>query len=172
MARDCKGICDNDPMFTKTRLPANKGSYCSNCEKSYKNPIHWLHGAIIELLPNPWDLITRYYDTDGKRKNVRIFRPIKYLVRQEYCKCCGTKFRAGPLSKTGSQKDYIKSDRRVGRPRGPDKEKEEIDYWVEEINRTKDTVYQVDLEDVPPHLQSKVKKRIEKDNETKTSHAN
>ena len=149
--RICKGLCkreyfDGIRVFPQKKLPYKKASWCSECE--------------VSVLPPSINKIVTI--THGVREEF----PDKIAVR---CPCCKNICRGAPHGKT-KPKPGVQYPEQPGRSRGPDKEKEEVDYWAKIINERKDSVFGETLEDVPLYLQSKVKKRSEKYNETKTSH--
>ena len=149
--RKCKGLCkreyvDGIRVFPQKKLPYKKASWCSECEVSVLPPsvdkIRWGIGGRLE----------------------EEIEKIKVI-----CPCCKNICRGGPHGKS-KPKPRVQYPEKPGRPEGPDKVKEEVDYWAKIINERKDSVFGETLEDVPLYLQSKVKKRSEKYNETKTSH--
>jgi hypothetical protein len=150
--RVCKGLCNREYLygirvFSQKKLPYKKASWCSECEKS--------------VLPPSVDKIVVTTAAEGRQEY-----PYKIGVR---CPCCKNICRGAPHGKS-KPKPRVQYPEKPGRREGPDKEKEKVDYWAKIIDERKDSVFGETLEDVPLYLQSKVKKRIDKGNETKTSH--
>ena len=126
-----------------------------------------------------------------------LFEEIREFRVKVFCPKCGKQLRSGGYSKIDRKKAvekvritlegekpglyptarqvklvkpknwYESSDKSVGRPKGPDKSKEAVDYWVYCIKRSGNTMFEIGLEDIPLHLQSKVKRRLDKRNEGK-----
>ena len=117
MARECKGICDNEELFSKKRLPWDKGSWCSECGKSVRIPTHKSLKDFYIASTNEGKN-ERYYDIRGKQVDVLIILPLRQIawntgdengtfikmideiVSREVCPCCHNTCRSGPLSKT------------------------------------------------------------------------
>ena len=98
------------------------------------------------------------------------FKMINEIVNKVACPCCKSVCRAGPIKKTPAKKHYETSPEgpKRGRRTRPDVYKDQVNYWVERIRQTENTSNRVTLDDVEPrHLQSRVKKRLDKQNEGK-----
>jgi hypothetical protein len=159
-----------------------KYAYCSKCKIEVPNirTVFEEYGWQVAVR-QPWEY-PRVYDDKGNMYYLQTLIPIRQLNKcgldgtlfkeiREFrvkvlCPECRKQCRSGPYSKTGAKNHYIPSYRGVGRPKekDPEKIKEEVDEWFDLIKQNKAT-----LEDVPPSRRSKVKRRIDKDNEGKES---
>ena len=162
-----------------------KYAYCSTCDIEVPSirTVFEEYGYTVAV-KQPWDY-PRVYDDKGNMYYLQTLMPIRQINRRGrdgtlfeeireftvkvFCPECNRQCRSKPYSKTPAKNNYKKSGEPVGRPRGPDKEKETVDYWVEIIDERKDSIFGETLEDVPSHLRSKVKRGIDKKNEGKES---
>ena len=151
--RKCKDLCKKEYLygirvFPQKKLPYKKASWCSECE--------------VSVLPPSIDKIVVTTAAEGRQEF-----PDKISV---ICPCCKNICRGGPHGKS-KPKPRVQYPEKPGRRKVSDISKEEdekeIKNNVDLINQTKNTMYEVTLEDVSPHLRSKVKRRIHKDNEGK-----
>ena len=152
------------------------GSWCAKCQLLDPEPSYFIRDLGVAIAPNP-DVDRHpeikigkvWYDEKGWKYTILARLKIIHLNRGKrvFCKDCGRQTRAVPLKKTKSKNNYepsLEGPKRGRRP-GPDIYKEQIDEWVERI-----TANEVTLEDVEPrHLESRVKKRLDKQNEGKES---
>jgi hypothetical protein len=111
-----------------------------------------------------------WYDEKGWKHTILGRLQIVGKHVKVFCPKCHKRCRSGSYSKTPTRNHYEPSWRgpKRGRWPGPDRYKEQVDEWVERIKQTKNTTYEVTLEDVEPqHLQSRVKRILDKQNEGK-----